>query len=100
MFSGIQEILLIVVILLGIFLLPRMLKPQPPPRETIRRRPIPRLSWTLRLAIVVSILWVAAWTIHLKPWRQDVTPFVLVGLGPVVVGWSLRWVLAGLKNKR
>lgn len=99
MFSGIQEILLIVLIILGIFLIPRMLKPRPDPPKVFQR-PGLRLSWTLRLAIVLSILWPAAWAFYLRPWQQDLAAFVALGVGPVAVGWSLKWVLAGMKNKR
>lgn len=100
MFSGIQEILLIALIVLGIFLIPRMVKPRPAPPKIIFQRPDLRLSWTLRLAIVLSILWPAAWAFYFRPWQQDLASFVALGLGPVAVGWSLKWVLAGLKNKR
>ena len=100
MFSGIQELLLIVLIVLGIFLVPRMIKPLPAPRKAVLRRPAFKFTWTLRLAIILSFLWPAACALYVKPWQQNVIPFVTLGLGPVVVGWSLMWVLAGMKNKR
>ncbi|MFO7716005.1 hypothetical protein [Desulfosarcina sp.] len=99
MFSGIQEILLIVLIVLGIFLVPRMTKP--PPQTKVRlRNPAWKFSRMLRLAIIVSILWPVGCAIYFKPWLHDATTFVTLGIGPVVLGWSLKWVLAGIKNKR
>ena len=100
MFSGIQELLLIVLIVLGIFLVPRMMKPLPAPRKAMLRHPVLRFTRTLRLAIILSVLWPVACALYFKPWLQNVIPFVTLGIGPVVVGWSLKWVLAGMKNKR
>jgi hypothetical protein len=100
MFSGIQEILLILLIISGIFLVPRMMNPRPAPQKVVLSRPGLKLSRTLRLAIILSILWPAACALYFKPWYQNGIPFVTVGMGPVVIGWSLKWVLAGMKNKR
>ncbi len=100
MFSGIQEILVIVLVISGIFLIPRMMKPRPAPQKVVLRRAPLELSWTLRLAIILSILWPLACAFYFKPWQQNLMPFATLGIGPVVVGWSLNWVLAGIKNKR
>lgn len=100
MFSGIQEILLIILIVSGIFLLPRMMKSRPAAPKVTVRRPSLKLSWTLRLAIILSILWPVACALYFKPWQHDAISFAAIGIGPVVVGWSVRWVLAGMKNKR
>ena len=99
MFSGFQEILLIGLIIVGIFILPRMIKPQPPPKKMTLRRPRPRLTRSLRLAVVISILWPVCWALTIKPWQQNGVLFAVVGLGPVVIGWSVKWILAGMKNK-
>jgi hypothetical protein len=102
MFSGVQEILLIGLLIVGVLILPRMMKPQPPPPKISPYRHDLGLTWTFRLAIVLSILWPTGWTLYFKPWHQQngVVPFILVGMGPVVVGWCIKWVLAGMKNKR
>lgn len=100
MFSGFQEILLIMVIIAGIVILPRMIKPQPPPPTRTSHRSAPRLTRTLRLAVVLSILWPGCWALYCKPWQQEGVFFAVVGLGPVVIGWSIKWVLAGMRNKR
>lgn len=100
MFSGVQEILLIALIILGIFLVPRMLKPGPMPQKIVLRRPFQKLSWGHRLSVVLSVLWPAICALYLKPWQQDMVIFAVVGIGPVAIGWSLKWVLAGVKHKR
>lgn len=99
MFSGTQEILLIVLIVVGIFLVPRMIKPRPALQTVALRRPTLRFSWTLRLAVVLSILWPVACALYFKPWLHTIIPFSIIGIGPVVVGWSLNWVVAGMRNK-
>ena len=100
MFSGIQEILLIVLIVLAIFLIPRMIKTRPSSEPLRVRRPVAPLSRTLRLAIVLSILWPIGCALYFKPWQDSLVPFVTIGIGPVVVAWSLSWVMAGMKKKR
>lgn len=100
MFSGIQEILIIIIIFLGIFIVPRMMKTKPTPQPQMLRHPDLKWSWTLRLAIVGSLLWPACCALYIKPWQQNATRFTMLGLGPVVIGWSIKWVLAGIKNKR
>ncbi len=69
MFSGIQEILVIVLVISGIFLIPRMMKPRPAPQKVVLRRAPLELSWTLRLAIILSILWPLACAFYFKPWH-------------------------------
>ena len=98
MFSGFQEILLIGLILAGLFVLPRMATPRPRPARL--RRPAKKLPWTFRLAIVLSFLWPAAWALYLNPWQKEMILFAVVGLAPVVVGWSVRWIIAGRKDRR
>jgi hypothetical protein len=100
MFSGIQEILIIVLIISGIFLVPRMMTPRPAPRKVVMRRGPLKLSWVLRLAVILSTLWPVACALYFRPWQQNLIPFAAVGIGPVAVGWSIKWVLAGIKNKR
>ena len=100
MFSGIQEIIVIVLIVLGLILVPRMMAPRPAPRQPRVCRPRLPITWTVRLAIVVSILWPLAWALYFKPWQQDAIRFALIGIGPVAIGWSLRWVINGINKRR
>lgn len=100
MFSGVQEILIVALIAAGLLLASRIRKPREAPPRIILRQPGLQLAWQLRLAIVVSVLWPAAWALFLKPWHHNAVVFAGVGVAPVVVGWSLVWVAAGLKNRR
>jgi predicted Na+-dependent transporter len=98
MFSGIQEILLIALILLGIFLMPRMMSPKTQPKKAIVRRPARKLSWRLRLSIVLSVLWPLFCAAYFRPWNEDILHFAVIGLGPVVLGWSVKWIMEGMKR--
>lgn len=100
MFSGIQEILLIALIVAAIFLIPRMTAPRRRPPRQISPHRTSSPSPALRLSIVLSIVWLAGWTLYLKPWQQDPARFAILGIGPVFAGWSLKWILAGKKKKR
>ena len=99
MVSGLQEILIILIILLGLFFIPRMMNNRKAPPAVVFRRKPSRLSWAYRLAIVLSVLWPLACTAYFRPWQDDAVSFAVVGLGPVIVGWSVHWVMAGKGKK-
>ena len=97
MFSGIQEILVLVAIILGILFLPRILNRNP--EKKAMPRPAVVLSGKLRLAIAASILWPAAMAAFMQPWKEGLFPFLYIGLGPVAVGWIVYWVYTGFLRK-
>ena len=97
MFSGIQEILVLVIIILGIFFVPRMLNRRP---ETVASKPAVTLSGKTRLAISASIIWPALTAAYLKPWRSDWVTFLYLGFGPVIFGWIICWVAVGYRIRR
>lgn len=101
--SGFQEILLIAVILLAIFFIPRMTAKQSgglPMRSVQRRLPgIPKGK--LRLALVVSLLWLSGCLVLWEPWHgSGLRSFLIWGVGPVVLFWSARWVWEGFRKRR
>ena len=99
MASGLQEILIILLILAGLFFIPRMMSNRKAPPKVIFRKKPSRLSWTYRLAIVLSVLWPLACTAYFRPWQGDAVAFAVVSLGPVIVGWSVHWVVVGKEKK-
>ena len=96
--SGIMEILIIVAIILGIFILPRMLRKQPEP-EIKPLDQILKLNGWGRMAILVSILWIALSALYLKPWNNEWQIFFYAGLTPVILSWGIYWVFRGFKKK-
>ena len=98
MFTGIQEILILVAIILGILFLPRILNRGQESRQ-VESKPPYVLSGKMRLAIAASILWPVAIAVILEPWKKDLFPFLYLGLGPVVLVWVIYWVFVGFRKK-
>jgi hypothetical protein len=98
MFSGIQEILVLVAIILGILFLPRIWN-RSQGNRAVAPQPTVVLSGKMRLAIAASILWPAAMAAFIQPWKDDLFPFLYIGLGPVAVIWIIYWVFTGFRRK-
>ncbi len=98
MFSGIQEILVLLIIILGILFLPRILNRGQEARPAAAR-PAVVVSGRMRLALAASVLWPAAIAAYLQPWKQDFITFLYVGPGPVLLLWTVYWVVTGFKSK-
>jgi len=98
MFSGIQEILVLVIIILGILFLPRILN-RGQEKQGSKDKPVVVLSGRMRLAIAASVLWPALIAAFLQPWNQDLYPYLYLGPGPVAVCWLFFWVLTGFRKR-
>ena len=98
MFSGIQEILVLVIIILGILFLPRILN-RGREKPTVAAQSGVVLSGRMRLAIGVSIIWPIMIAAFMQPWKQDFIPYLYLGLGPVVIVWIVYWVLTGFRKR-
>lgn len=99
--SGFQEILLIAVIFLILFIIPRMTSPERSKSASPRRiRRIVSLPGSLRLAIVMSIIWLAGSAAWAKPWHGSLIPYLYLGPGPVAVAWAVAWIIQGYKRFR
>jgi hypothetical protein len=102
MFAGIQEILVLVVIILAIFFVPRILSKQEKSESSssLIARNLSLLSGRMRLAVISSLIWPLSVAGYFEPWEKDIFPFLIIGIGPVICGWSLRWVLGGFRKNR
>ncbi len=102
MFSGLQEILLILLIVLAIFFLPRLAarRPSAAADGRVNRRPRPRLSGPLRTAILASLVWLFLTAVYFKPWQQDLSPYLYTGAAPVALFWGILWIVAGFRRHR
>ncbi|MDD2391164.1 MAG: hypothetical protein PHP23_15745 [Desulfobacterales bacterium] len=100
--SGIQEILLIAVIILILFIIPRMPTSGRPDRvmRSVRIFPAVNLSGHMRLAIVISVIWPVGCAAWLRPWEGPLFPFLYLGLCPVAAAWGFAWVIRGFKKFR
>ena len=95
--SGLQEILVIVLVIAFILFLPRVTG-----RGTAKTASKTRqtLSGRVRLAILASVIWLLACATYFKPWTGEILAFTLVGLCPVIMGWGALWVIDGFKKKQ
>ena len=95
---GYQEILIISAIIVGVLVVPRVLKP--PPRQAPRLvKPKWQLTAGWRLAIAASVIYPFVVAAYMQPWRNDMIAFFYAGIGPVVTGWLLFWVIRGFLKK-
>ena len=98
MLTGIQEILVLVAIILGILFLPRILNRGQEKRPAVFK-PAVVLSGKMRMAIAASVLWPAAMAAFMQPWKNDPFPFLYIGSGPVALCWIIFWVYTGFLRK-
>ena len=92
-----QELLVLAAIALAIFYLPRMMGRRHAPEPALRRS---SLTGRQRLAVLLTLFWIAASATLLKPWEKDPLPFVYLGLGPTTVLWGAFWVWLGYRKYR
>jgi hypothetical protein len=94
-----QEILVLIVVALAIFALPRMMgkHSEPAPVRVVKR---PMLTGRIRLAILVTLFWVLGSAAVLEPWQYEVFPFLYVGLAPAAALWGAAWVWFGYRKYR
>ena len=98
MFSGIQEILVLVIIILGILFLPRILN-RGGEKPSGQVKPTVVLTGRMRLAIAASALWPALIAAFMQPWKQEPVSYLYLGIGPVAIVWILYWVVTGFRKK-
>ena len=93
-----MEIFLVVVIVLGIIMLPKMLGKRP---AMMIQRPHQDLKITgwIRLALVASFLWPVLVALYFKPWDNQWYIFLYVAIGPVALAWGISWVISGFRKK-
>ncbi len=93
---GIQEILVVGAVAVLFFYLPKRGIANP---KAGANNLLSRISGTMRLAIVSSLLWLALSAVIWHPWQGDWLSFICWGPGIVVVVWSLYWVVVGFRKK-
>lgn len=93
--TGISEILVLILLISGILILPRMLKPQPADSS---REKIARLTRKKRAAIVASVLFPIAVGLAVRPWEGHWLIFAVTGLVPVFLAWAVYWIVTAPKK--
>ena len=94
--TGISEVLVLILLICGILIIPRMLKPAP--ASAGRKKQIRTFGPKLRAGIVISVIYPVVCTLIIKPWQGDTVLFISVALLPVALAWALVWILSAKKN--
>jgi 4-amino-4-deoxy-L-arabinose transferase-like glycosyltransferase len=92
---GLKEILLISLVILALFYLPRAAGNRGKNAKVSRTR----VSGSLRLAILATALWPLLAALFFEPWQGRLLPFLYLGIGPVFAAWSAAWVFFGFRKK-
>jgi len=92
-----QEILLLIVIALALFYFPRLRAGKTVTREVAK---MPALTGWMRLAILVTLLWVAGLAAVIKPWDKNLLLYLYTAIAPAFIFWGGAWVFSGYKKYR
>ncbi len=96
-----QEILVLIAIVLALFYIPRLRVGKTASRDIPHETPVfPPLTGWMRLAILVTFLWISGSALFMKPWQSDVLVYLLTGLAPALIFWGALWVFYGYKKYR
>jgi len=97
--SGLMEILLILALILGIFMLPRVMSRNQEKNTVGHDGGFRPKGWT-RLAIVASVVWPAVALYLMQPWNGRWDSFLYAAVGPVALIWGIVWVFSGFLRDR
>lgn len=102
MFSGLQELLVILLIIAFLFLLPRLMQRGRKNSSGASTFVQPKLSLSrsLRLAVVLTVLWLLVSLGYFQPWKGDTSPFLYVAIVPVAAVWGAIWIAYGRRKHR
>ncbi len=100
MLSGIKEIVLVVMVLVALFMIPRFIRSGKAPEASSKSSGSGdrNQAGMLRLAVLLSVLWIALAMVLLNPIKGELLPFMGAGVLPVGLAWGIRWVVLGFKK--
>ena len=96
--SGLQEILIIILIILVILFAPRMMGSHSSEKRS-QTAELKNISGAMRLKIALSFFWLMMAALWRQPWQNGWTPFLTVGVLPLLILWVSLWVFSGFKKK-
>jgi hypothetical protein len=56
------------------------------------------ITWKMRVAILVSGLWLFAIALLTRPWDEEIYRFLYIGIAPVVLLWGVGWIIEGYRK--
>jgi Na+/H+ antiporter NhaD/arsenite permease-like protein len=97
--TGINEILVLVLLIACILILPRLFKGEPDKKVSSSKK-IKNLSAKLRFNVVLTLAWPMIMALYLKPWEDHLILFISYGVAPVILVWAIIWIMAGKKKRQ
>ena len=95
--TGISEILILVLLIACILILPRLFKGEPA-KKTSSAKILKKLPAKIRFSIVLSLIYPMVVALYLKPWNENLIPYICYGIIPVFLAWAVVWIIAGQKK--
>ena len=89
--------MLLIVIVLALFYIPRLRSGKAAAREIAKAPPL--TGW-MRLAILLTTLWAAGAAAFIKPWDDNLLTYLYAGIAPAFIFWGAVWVFFGYKKYR
>ena len=99
--TGASEILILILLILSVLFIPRLLG-SGSERKSNPLNPFKKtsdLGVLTRAGIILTLLYPSGVALYLKPWEeQNLIRFIVLGLFPVLLSWSVVWIVSGRKN--
>jgi hypothetical protein len=95
-----QEILIVIIIGLALFYIPRLRAGHV--KIAVRQdTQMPPLTGWMRLAILITFLWISGTAAVFEPWNNNrLLTYLSVGIAPAFIFWGAVWVFFGYKKYR
>lgn len=96
--TGLTEILVLIFLILGVLILPRLFKPLPE-KKSKNSDTLFKLSPLKRAYIIISIGYPIGIALYQRPWEGNTLAFITIGILPVLIFWSVIWIWQGREKK-
>ncbi|WP_299978052.1 hypothetical protein [Desulfobacula sp.] len=95
--TGITEILVLVLLIAGVLILPRLFKGEPVKKGASSKK-LKQLPAKIRFGIVLTLVYPMVVALYLKPWNENFISYISYGIIPVFLVWAVVWIISGRKK--
>jgi hypothetical protein len=75
-----------------------MMTPNPQAKRKKTKTSARVFTMKIRIAIVLSVADIIISALWTKPWQGQISMFIVSGILPVALGWSLVWIFSARKK--